>query len=205
MMAYYDSMRKNSVYTLHPGFKMEESSLTNLKERTGKTLEEWVRIVKKSGPPTERERIAWLKEAHGITTNYALWIAKRTDGGGIAATYDPDALVEEMFAGKKAGLLPIYERMLALAFGLGKDVKVSPGKTIVPFYRKHVFAQVKPTTNTRIDLGFALKDLEPSGKLISTGGFEKGDRITHRIPVASVAEIDTEVKKWLKHAYELDA
>jgi hypothetical protein len=205
MMAYYDSMREKSVYSLHPGFKMEGSSLKNLEERTGKTLEEWVRIVKKSGPPTERERIAWLKEAHGITTNYALWISKRTDGGGIAATYDPDTLVEEMFAGKKAELLPIYERMLALAFGLGKDVKVSPGKTIVPFYRKHVFAQVKPTTNTRVDLGFALKDLEPSAKLISTGGFEKGDRITHRIPVASVAEIDTEVKNWLKHAYELDA
>jgi hypothetical protein len=205
MMAYYDSMRKNSVYTMHPGFKMEESSLKNLKERTGKTLEEWVRIVKKSGPPTERERIAWLKEVHGITTNYALWIAKRTDGGGIAATYDPDALVEEMFADKKAGLRPVYERMLALAFGLGKDVKVSPGKTIVPFYRKHVFAQVKPTTNTRMDVGFALKDMMPSGRLISTGGFEKRDRITHRIPVASVAEIDTEVKKWLKHAYELDA
>jgi Domain of unknown function (DUF5655)/Domain of unknown function (DUF4287) len=197
-------MRKNSVYTLHPGFKMEEASLANLKERTGRTLEEWVRLVKKSGPATEKERIAWLKEVHGITTNYALWIAKRVDGRGSAADYDPDAMVEEMFGGKKAGLRPIYDRLLALAFGLGKDVHVSPGKTIVPFYRKHVFAQVKPTTNSRIDVGFAFKDLKPSGKLISTGGFEKGDRITHRIPVASLTEIDTEVKKWLKHAYEMD-
>jgi hypothetical protein len=198
-------MRKNSVYTLHPGFKMEESSMANLKERTGRTIEQWVRMVKKSGPATERERIAWLKEAHGITTNYALWIAKRADGGGGAVNYDPDAMVEAMFAGKKAGLRPIYDEMLRLAFGLGKDVRVSPGKTIVPFYRTHVFAQVKPTTTTRIDVGYALKDLEPSGKLVSTGGFEKGDRITHRIPVGSLAEIDAEVKKWLRHAYEKDA
>ncbi len=198
-------MRKHSVYTLHPGFAMEESSLLNLKERTGRTLEDWIRIVEKSGPPTERERMAWLKEAHGISTNYALWIAKRADGGGSAADYDPDAMVEAMFAGKKAGLRPIYDRLLALAFELGKDVRVSPGKTIVPFYRTHVFAQVKPTTTTRIDVGYALKDLEPSGKLVSTGGFEKGDRITHRIPVGSLAEIDAEVKKWLRHAYEKDA
>ncbi len=197
-------MRRNSVYTLHPGFAMEESSMAILKERTGRTLEEWVRIVKKSGPATERERIAWLKEAHGITTNYALWIAKRADGGGSAAAYDPDAMVEAMFAGKRAGLRPIYDHMLAMAFGLGKDVRVSPGKTIVPFYRTHVFAQVKPATNTRVDIGFALKDMAPSGKLISTGGFEKGDRITHRIPVTSLDEIDKEVKKWLKHAYEID-
>lgn len=197
-------MRKNSVYTLHPGFAMEEASLANLKERTGRTLDEWTRIVKKSGPATEKERIAWLKQEHGITTNYALWIAKRVDGTGGAASYDPDAMVEAMFAGKKAALRPIYDRMLALAFDLGKDVRVSPGKTIVPFYRKHVFAQLKPTTATRVDVGFALKNTKPSGKLISTGGFEKGDRITHRIPIASLAEIDTDVRKWLKQAYEMD-
>jgi hypothetical protein len=197
-------MRSNSVYSIHPGFAMEEASLKNVQDRTGKTLEEWLRVVEKSGPITEKERIAWLKEKHGITTNYALWIARRVDGGGTPESYDPDAMVEAMFAGKKAGLRPIYNCMLALAFGLGKDVRVSPGKTIVPFYRKHVFAQVKPTTTTRIDIGFAFKDMKPSGKLISTGGFEKGDRITHRIPVASVEEIDAEVRKCLKHAYEMD-
>jgi Domain of unknown function (DUF5655)/Domain of unknown function (DUF4287) len=201
---YHGSMRKNSVYSVHPGFAMEEASLRLLKERTNRTVEEWVRIVKKSGAATERERIAWLKAEHGITTNYALWIAKRVDGGGTAEDYDPDAMVEAMFAGKKAGLLPIYERILEIAFALGKDVRVSPGKTIVPFYRKHVFAQAKPTTNTRIDLGFAFRDMKPAGRLISTGGFEKGDRITHRIPLGSVAEIDKEVKKWLTLAYEKD-
>jgi hypothetical protein len=197
-------MRKNSVYTLHPGFAMEESSLANLKERTGRNMEEWIRIVKKSGPPTAKEQAAWLNQEHGFTTNYAGWVAGRAAGAGGSVDYDPDALVEALFSGKKAGLRPIYDHLLQFAFGIGKDVRVSPCQTIVPFYRKHVFAQAKPTTSTRIDVGFALKGLEPSGKLISTGGFEKGDRITHRIPVASVAEIDKEVKQWLKHAYEMD-
>ena len=183
---------------------MEKSSLRNLKERTGRDLEEWIRIVKKSGPATEKERAAWLKQEHGFTTNYAGWVAERAGGSRGSADYDPDALVETLFSGKKAGLRPIYDHLLKLAFGIAEDVRVSPGKTMVPFYRKHVFAQAKPATNTRIDVGFALKDLEPTGKLISTGGFGKGDRITHRIPVASVEEIDKEVKKWLKHAYEMD-
>jgi hypothetical protein len=47
--------------------------------------------------------------------------------------------------------------------------------------------------------------MKPTGKLIDTGGFAKKDRITHRIPIASLAEIDDEVKEWLKKAYELDA
>jgi hypothetical protein len=41
--------------------------------------------------------------------------------------------------------------------------------------------------------------------VIDTGGLAEKDRITHRMELKSVAEIDAEVKKWLKVAYELDA
>lgn len=73
-----------------------------------------------------------------------------------------------------------------------------------PIYRNHVIAQVKPATRTRIDLGFALKERPPSGRLVATGGFSKRDRITHRIPISSASEIDEEVRFWLTAAYELD-
>ncbi|MBK6425355.1 MAG: hypothetical protein IPF82_03880 [Blastocatellia bacterium] len=53
--------------------------------------------------------------------------------------------------------MPLYEELLALGLSMGDDVKACPCKTIVPFYRKHVFAQIKPTTITRIDFGLALK------------------------------------------------
>ena len=42
-------------------------------------------------------------------------------------------------------------------------------------------------------------------RLIDTGGFAKKDRITHRIEITSLSDIDDDVKKWLKTAYELDA
>lgn len=113
--------------------------------------------------------------------------------------------VDAMFSGKKAGLRSIYEALLQLAFTLGKDVTVSPAKTIIPFYRHHVFAQVKPTTQTRVDLGFCLRGVKPVGRLVTTGGEAKGDRITHRIGLGSVAEIDREVRDWLKRAYDADA
>ena len=62
----------------------------------------------------------------------------------------------------------------------------------------------KPTTRTRIDLGLALKDTKVPKRLIDTGGLAKKDRITHRIEIASLKDIDAEVKKWLKTAYEMD-
>jgi hypothetical protein len=122
------------------------------------------------------------------------------------ATYLKQAAenVDAMYAGPREPLRPIYDRLLALGRSLGNDVKVCPCQTMVPLYRKHVFAQIKPTTQTRIDLGLALKDTKVPKRLIDTGGLAKKDRITHRIEIASVKDIDAEVKKWLKFAYEMD-
>jgi hypothetical protein len=69
-----------------------------------------------------------------------------------------------------------------------------------------VFAQIKPTTNTRIDLGFALAHYKGKlpKRLIDTGGLAKKDRITHRMELKAAEEIDGDVKRWLKTAYDLD-
>src|SRR6266699_2219505 len=100
----------------------------------------------------------------------------------------------------------VFEELLKLGRSLGDDVKVCPGKTIVPLYRQHVFAQIKPTTNSRVDFGFALTHYKGKlpKRLIDTGGLAKEDRITHRIELTATAQIDAEVKQWLKTAYDLD-
>jgi len=199
----------SSTYDVHPSLAMYQSSLTALKQKTGRTLAEWVKFVNKEGPATEKERRAWLKEKHGMGMNYAWWIAEQSLGkgdDGSPETYlkNAEAYVEKMYSGAKEALRPIFDELLVLGRSLGPDVKVCPCQTIVPLYRKHVFAQIKPTTRTRIDLGLALKDTKVPKRLIDTGGLAKKDRITHRIEIASLKDIDAEVKKWLKTAYEMD-
>ncbi len=117
---------------------------------------------------------------------------------------DPSSYIDSQYSGSKADLRPMYEKLVNLAMKLGKDVRVVPGKTIVPIFRKNVIAQVKPATNTRIDLGLALGKQKATGRLIDTGGYAKGERITHRIPISTGADIDSEVRKWLDAAYALD-
>jgi len=112
---------------------------------------------------------------------------------------------EQMFAGPKAALRPIYDALLKVGLTTGKVVKACPCKTIVLIYRQHVIAQIKPTTRTRIDFGLALGGTKAPKRLIDTGGFKKKDRITHRIEVTSIDDIDDELKRWLKKAYEMDA
>jgi hypothetical protein len=206
-------VRKNptkTLYGVHPGVAMVQDWIAKLPQKTGRSLDQWVALVQKDGPAGEKERREWLKKEHGFGTNNAWWLAERAEGKGLEDG-DPDAYlqaaegyVEAMFAGGKEGLRPLYDSLLQLGLGLGKDVKACPCKTIVPLYRKHVFAQIKPATRTRIDLGFALGNRPAEGRLIDTGGFAKKDRITHRIPITSLKEIDIEVKRWLKVAYDLD-
>ncbi len=203
--------KKKSIYSVHPGVLMVQKWVAELPAKTGRSLEEWIALVKKEGPPTEKERRDWLKAEHGMGTNSAWWIAERAEGKGTSDDSPElylqaaEGYVEAMFAGPKAALRPVYDRLLELAFALGEDVKACPCQTIVPLYRNHVFAQIKPTTRTRIDLGFALGDTKATGRLIDTGGFAKKDRITHRIPIGSLADIDDEVRRSLQTAYDRDA
>lgn len=113
--------------------------------------------------------------------------------------------VDAMYAGRKSALRPLNDALEDLALGLGPDVSLSPGKTIVPVYRRHVIAQIKPATRTRIDFGLALGPLKGKGRLVETGGYAKKDRITHRIAVAALSDIDAELREWLARAYAGDA
>jgi hypothetical protein len=202
--------KKKSIYGVHPGVVMVQEWIAGLPEKTGKSLEEWIRLVKKEGPPMEKDRREWLKKKYNFGSTAAWWIAERAEGKGLEDgdsdlyLQTAEKYVADMFSGAKAGLRPLYDSLLQMGFKMGKDVKACPCKTIVPLYRHHVFAQIKPSTRTRIDIGFALKDTPATGRLIDTGGFAKSDRITHRIPISRLEEIDDEVKHWFKMAYEMD-
>jgi len=205
--------KSESLYAVHPGVAVMVKWVGELKQKTGRSVEEWIAFVKKEGPKGEKSRREWLKSKHKLGTNSAWWIAERA-GGKSGEEETPEgylkaavAYVEEQYSGPKEKLRPIYDELLALGKSLGSDVKPCPCKTIVPLYREHVFAQIKPTTNSRIDLGLALAHFK--GKLpkrvIDTGGLARKDRITHRVEITAVEQIDGEMKKWLKTAYALDS
>jgi hypothetical protein len=200
-----------SPYSVHPAVAYCQAIVDNMPEKTGKSLDQWLAIVKKKKFDSEKDCREWLKKEHKLGGTTAGLIAEVWGGQGedflsgenylaLASEY-----IKDMYSTKQS-LRPIHDRLIELARKLGKDVKICPCKTIVPCYRNHVFAEIKPTTKTRIDLGFALKTY--SGKvpkrLLDTGGLQKGDRITHRIPLTTVDEIDDEVQKWMRIAYELD-
>jgi Domain of unknown function (DUF5655)/Domain of unknown function (DUF4287) len=211
-MAKASATKHRVTYSVHPAVEYLQAIVANLPEKTGRSLDEWLALIKKEGPAGEPEQVKWLKTKHRLGGTTAGLIAERAQGKGQehsdGALYlrEAAAYVEVMYEGPKADLWPLHDALIELVCSLADDVKICPCATIVPFYRHHVFAQIKPTTRTRIDLGLALKGAKQKipKRLIDTGGLQKGDRITHRIPITAPADIDAEVREWAKIAYELD-
>jgi len=203
---------QTSLYSVHPSIAYTSAIIANFRKNTGKPIEDWVKLLKKEGIQGTKEQKDWLKTVHQLGNTQASMVVDHLAGKGADFT-DAEAYlqiapihVETMYAGAKLALRPIHDRLVELARDLGSDVQICPCETIVPFYRQHVFGQIKPATKTRIDLGLALKNSKRklSNRLIDTGGLAKKDRITHRFALANLEDIDEEVIDWLRHAYELD-
>lgn len=198
-------------FDIHPGVEMMRKWAAELAGKTGRSLDQWAKFIKNSSIETRKDRITFLKTEHGLGTNTAWQIVlyaedKHTWDG------DPDAYlaqavkyVEDQYAGPKATLRSIFDSLVSSARKLGKDVKVCPCKTIVPFYRKRVFAEVKPATRTRVELSLALVDVPLDGILQPNRRANGKDRLKHQIHLATAAEITPEVLKWLRLAYDQDA
>ena len=199
-------------YSVHPSISRSDVMVKNLPKTTGRSLEEWTALLNAACPGDEKIREQFLKTQYKLGGDTSYLIAYRSVGKAMdisdPATYLREAVqyVEAMYDGKKSQLRPLHDALTQLVLSVGDDVKICPCQTIVPIYRKNVFAQIKPTTLTRLDFGLALKGCEEPfpDRLIDTGGLRKGDRITHRFAIQSLKDIDEEVLAWARRAYALN-
>jgi predicted transport protein len=172
---------------------------TNIAEKTGRSVPEWIEVVQKSGLRKHGEIVKLLKTDHGFTHGYANLVAHQALQSS-AAHLDEGDLVTTQYAGDKAGLRAIYDKLLQAAQGFGPDLEVAPKKGYVSLRRKKQFALVQPSTKTRVDLGINLKGTPPAGRLEASGSFNA--MVSHRVRLESVKDVDAEVIGWLQQAFE---
>ena len=175
--------------------KALQTMIDNMPEKTGKKLEEWIQILNKENFEKHSVAVKFLKTEHGVTHGFANTIVTLSKDKNES----PDDLVVNQYSGKET-LKPIYEKLISIVEGYGSDLIITPKKASVSLIRKKQFALIKPATKSRIDLGLKLKDIEVQGCLEGSGPF--GAMCTHRIQLKSVADINSEVLKWLSLAYE---
>jgi hypothetical protein len=75
-----DPTRAQSLYSVHPSVAYAQAIINNLPEKTGKSIDEWVRLVEEAGPVGEKERRDWLKKEFKLGGTTAALIVQRAEG-----------------------------------------------------------------------------------------------------------------------------
>jgi predicted transport protein len=176
-----------------------KNMIRNLEEKTGKKIEEWVKLAKASGSEKHGEIVKHLKTEHALGHGYANMIA-HTALQSASMHADEGDLIAAQYSGAKSALRPVYDKLLAEVQKFGTDVEVSPKKAYVSLRRKKQFAIIQPSTATRVDVGINLKGTPATDRLEESGSFNA--MVSHRVRLASAKDVDKELMGWLLQAYE---
>ncbi|MEE4194751.1 MAG: DUF4287 domain-containing protein [Anaerolineae bacterium] len=177
-----------------------QTMIDNVPEKTGKTLEEWYKILGDANLKKHGEMMKLLKGEHGVTHGFANMIVRLFQEQAAGGPLAEEDLVAAQFSKGKEALKPIYDAIIEAIEGFGSDVEIAPKKTYVSLRRSKQFAIIKPATKTRVDLGFNTKGEAATERFSGENAF--GGMCTHLVQLTSVDEVDAEVVEWLRKAYK---
>ncbi|MDQ6789317.1 MAG: DUF5655 domain-containing protein [Candidatus Dormibacteraeota bacterium] len=168
-----------------------QSQLRNIESSYGRSIDQLVADVAGSGLTKHSEVVAMLKQrygmSHGSAHRVSLVARDRLTGPQSDVSVAPPAF-----------LRATYEELMQTITALGDDVEQAPKKGYLSFRRRKQFAMLQPGAKW-VNLGLILPGAEPGGRL--EAALKWNALFTHRVRVASAAEIDDKIRVWLRDAY----
>jgi len=179
------------------------TQLSNIEQRTGKSVEELSRIVRESGLSRHGELVAMLKSTLGMghgDANLLVHTARNASEPDAAAEQERslERVLDDLYAGPKAALRPIHERLREELEGWGGFEWV-PKKTYVSYRRKKQFATIGPATKSRVEVGLNMKGPAATERLEA---LPAGQMCNYRVRITDAEQVDAELMGWLRMAYE---
>lgn len=168
-----------------------------LEKRTGVGVDTWKRRIMKEGLDDEASLRAWLT-SQGVTGYGQSLLVMERFGYPDFLLATADELIDAQYE-DRPGLRPIFDAIIAAAMRFGK-VTVQARKTYVSLVSpRRTFARVQATTRGRVDLGLRIEGVEPGGRF-------QPSRIHETMPLqiglSTLADVDDEVVRWLRRAYD---
>jgi len=181
--------------------KATQTQLANIQKKTGKTLEQlygWLagRGLARHGELRDAAK-SGLALGHG-DANTLVTLYLRSTGASAAPAASADAAVDEIYAGPKAALRPIHDRVLA-AIGTMGEFEIAPKKGYLSLRRKKQFAMVGPATKTQVEIGLNAKGLAGGDRLVEQ---RPGGMCQYKVRVGAPGEVDAELTAWIRAAYD---
>jgi hypothetical protein len=167
-----------------------QSQLRNIESAYGRSIDELVAEVAESDLTKHIEVVAMLKERHGMTHGAAHRVS--------LVARDRLAQAATTATAPAGPVQSVYKALLQTIVALGEDVEQTPKKGYVSLRRRKQFAMLQPCARW-VNLGLILHGVEAAGRLESAAKWNA--LFTHRVRVASAAEVDDEIRAWLRDAY----
>ena len=181
--------------------KAVETQLTNIQNKTGKTLPELFKILQECGLSKHSELVNLLKSdlnlGHGDANTLVHTYKKSLEPEIDAEDVLSNALIE-IYSGAKEPLRPLHSKVMDKIHELG-EFTITPKKTYLSLRRKKQFAMVGPGTKGRLEIGLNMKDIPPTERLVE---MPAGGMCQYKVWLTDTDEIDQELVTWLKTAYE---
>ncbi len=181
------------------------NQLRNISAKTGKTIAELHALLDGTGLAKHGEKRTWLIDNLGLGYGDANAVvgAQGKDlsaltGDVVAPAAPAGDPLDSIYTGAKAHLRAVHDAVIAAVDGLG-DYEKAPKKAYVSLRRSKQFAMVGPATKDLVEIGLNAKDLPDNPRLKA---MPSGSMCAYTLRIASAKEVDAELKRWLKTAYD---
>ena len=178
---------------------MSAKMIENLKINTGKSLEQWITIVKAENFSKHGEIIKFLKQEHSFTHGFANLVALKARGSDADSFKNKDDLINLQYKGKKH-FKPLYDKLINEISQFDNKIEIAPKKSYVSLRSKKQFAILNPATKSRFEIGLIIKNQKGEGILEEMK--TSNSMYSHRINLSSIEEINHKVINWIKIAYK---
>jgi hypothetical protein len=182
-----------------------QAYLDNIKEKTGKTPEDFRVLAEQKGLLNDGVKagpiVAWLQEDFGLGRGHAMAIVQTLRDATVPKVSSQDRLAQH-FAGEKGRWREPFDALVAKLKTFGPQVSLSPTQSYISLLRQGRKFGIVEVTRARLDLGIKRKGVAPTPRFESADGWNT--MVTHRLRVTDPAQIDDEALDWLRRAYDED-
>ncbi len=180
--------------------EFEKEFIQTAKEKTGKSLEEWLSIVKTFKLSKKMEILNWLKTKHQLNHMQAGFVAGIYLNNGKTVYSNEDNLLENQFA-KCEEMRSLFNSVSEKILKDFAGTQLIPKKTYLSFTNVREFAaiNIKPK---EIRLGIDLGDEPFTENLQKTKLTGPMPRISHMIVLTDVKQFNLQILNYLKKSYD---
>lgn len=180
--------------------QFELEFIQTAKEQTGKTLEQWLSLVKQKGLTKQMEILNWLKKEYALNHMQASFVAGIYLNDSKPVYQNESNLLDNQFV-KAEGMRDLFKQVSTAILQEFPDTSMIAKKTYVSFTAAREFAaiNIKPKELwLGVDLGdTATNDILQKSKL--TGPMP---RISHMVTITRKDQLNKKVFEYLKQSFD---